>query len=210
MIPTLTNPLGLPPYRRLNYLASTGAQYIDTGVKPDYAGGDTVELKFYMADPGNAVAYPFGNSTTSVRNGFYLSVEGRSMYNVQMRLVAADATSFQQVDMFSVDTKHWNEDVTVKVSDGSIEVSSTYLNGTSTFTKHVTSQYSVYLFTFNREDNPYTIYSGMRLYDWKYYRNGTLAQHLVPVLDLSGVPCLFDTVTRTLKYNAGTGAFNYA
>ena len=53
-------------------------------------------------------------------------------------------------------------------------------------------------------------FGAMFLDDWKYWRNGTLAQHLIPVLDRSGVPCLYDTVTRTLIYNAGTGTFNYA
>ena len=77
-------------------------------------------------------------------------------------------------------------------------------------TKRVTCTYNMFLFALNNTGTPFGYYPDMKLYDWKYWRNGTLAQHLVPVLDRSGVPCMYDTISRTLKYNAGTGTFDYA
>ena len=53
-------------------------------------------------------------------------------------------------------------------------------------------------------------YSDMKLYEWKYWKNGTLAQHLVPALDFNKVPCMYDLVSGTYYYNAGTGTFKYA
>mgnify|MGYP003307162928 CR=1 FL=1 len=49
---------------------------------------------------------------------------------------------------------------------------------------------------------------------WKYWKsciwkNGVLKQHLIPALDPSKRPCMFDLVTKTPFYNKGTGEFLY-
>ncbi|MBP5717864.1 MAG: hypothetical protein J6X53_02640, partial [Abditibacteriota bacterium] len=97
--------------------------------------------------------------------------------------------------------------ITLTVDDTAV-----IINGISTaMPRRVTCGLPIFLFTLNNYGTgTFGIYSGMRLYSWKYWRGGTLAQHLVPVLDRQDVPCLYDTVSRTLKYNAGTGTFDYA
>lgn len=194
MIPSRMNPLGIFQYRRLQYIASTGTQYIDTGVKPDFAGGDSIEISFYSAAYTSGLApCIFGSRESGVRNGVYC---------LPINLTAADSDGYNSV---SIPLTEGNHDLTVNnteiLADGS----------SSTMPRRVTCGLPIYLFALNNYGTgTYGIYSGMRLYDWKYYRAGTLAQHLVPAMDRRGVPCLYDTVTRTLKYNAGTGTFNYA
>ena len=206
MIPYRMNPLGVYPYRRLQYLESTGTQYIDTGVKPDFVGGDGVEISFYRAEQNNTYAVIFGSRTAQVRNGLYFVSDERTGLTPFL-YVACYSTGFVQTQMFLI---RYYEDVKMTVENGDITTVSEHYNGTYTFTQQVTSEYSVYLFALNSGGTMSFSYPGMKLYDWKYWRNGVLAQHLVPVLDKSGVPCMYDTVTRTLKYNAGSGTFNYA
>ena len=195
MIPTLTDPMGLSfTGRQLQYIESTGAQYINTGIAPDFAGGDSIAIRFYSAAYTGAAPCVFGSRESGVRNGVYcLAGSG---------LIAADSAGYSSIAIQVAQGEH-----TLSISDTSV-----VNDGTSyTMPRRVTCGLPIFLFALNNYGTgTFGIYNGMRLYDWKYWRNGTLAQHLIPVLDRSGVPCLYDTVTRTLIYNAGTGTFNYA
>ena len=97
--------------------------------------------------------------------------------------------------------------INASVIDISGDLSTTY----SIPRSNITSDYPVYLFALNNGGSSLSEYfaTNMKLYYFKYYHNGTLAQHLVPALN-NGVPCLYDEVSGTFKYNAGTGTFNYA
>lgn len=52
-------------------------------------------------------------------------------------------------------------------------------------------------------------YSSYKLYNFKIYDNGNLVRDYRPALDNNNVPCLFETVSATYLYNAGTGTFGY-
>ena len=193
MIPTRFNRLGLPPFRRVAYLESTGTQYIDMGIAPDFAGGDSIRISFHKADYPSYAPCVFGSREAGAKNGVYLLGNG---------LTVSDADGYSSV-IFQITTG----DYVMSISDTAVT-----FDGTDyAMPRRVTCGLPLFVFALNNDGTGvYGIYSGMRLYDWKYYRNGKLAQHLVPVLDKSGVPCLFDEVTRTFEYNAGTGVFNYA
>ncbi len=195
MIPTLNHPLGMPYGRHLQYLECTGTQYIDTGVAPDFAGGDSVVIYFYGAAYSGASPCSFGSRESGVRNGIYLL--GTNNFTV------CDNAGYNSVGLPFMPPA----ELMFAVSDNEISA-----NGNAyTMPRRVTCGLPIFLFALNNYGTgTYGIYAGMKLYDWKYYRNGMLAQHLIPVLDKSGVPCLYDTVTRTFKYNAGTGTFDYA
>ena len=65
------------------------------------------------------------------------------------------------------------------------------------------------LFGATRESLRY-VWSQTRIWDTRIWDNtGRLVGNFIPVLDLTGTPCMFDTVTRTPFYNAGTGDFTY-
>ena len=44
---------------------------------------------------------------------------------------------------------------------------------------------------------------------WRLTLNGEVKHNLLPCLDQTGTPCMYDTVTQTPYYNAGTGDFLY-
>ena len=44
---------------------------------------------------------------------------------------------------------------------------------------------------------------------FKFWINGILTRNLIPCLDPTGTPCMFDTVTQKPFYNSGTGDFLY-
>lgn len=51
-------------------------------------------------------------------------------------------------------------------------------------------------------------FNGKKKY-FKLWLNGELIYHLIPALDPTGAPCMFDIVSKTPFYNAGTGDFTY-
>ena len=49
--------------------------------------------------------------------------------------------------------------------------------------------------------------SAIKLYYFTIWQNGVKAREMIPVVDWQDVPCMYDKVTGTLFYNAGTGEF---
>lgn len=49
----------------------------------------------------------------------------------------------------------------------------------------------------------------IKVYGLKIYDNDTLVRDFIPVVDLSGVACLYDKVEEKFYYNQGTGKFLY-
>ena len=178
------------PFTPVAYLESTGTQYINTGVLPDFAGGDEIEIHYYSPSTSGSVCV-FGSRQANVRNGFYALGGGG--------ITVADSAGYGS---FYIS----NNDVQLTVNDLAVTA-----NGTAqTMPKRVSCAFPMFLFALNNGGNAFGIYNGCKIYDWIYRRNGAVAQHLVPALDAQGVPCMWDTVANTAKYNAGTGIFNYA
>ena len=195
MLPFVENQFGNLPCGRLRYIESTGTQYINTGTKPDFANGDSIEIRLYGTSFSGASPCTFGSRESGVRNGIYLL----GLNN----LTVCDDAGYNSVGLpYLVPGE-----LSLTINDSAVTA-----NGTSyTMPRHVTCGLPIYLFALNNYGTgTFGIYNGMKLYDWKYYRNGTLAQHLLPAMDNNSVPCLYDLVTRNYYYNAGTGTFNYA
>lgn len=51
--------------------------------------------------------------------------------------------------------------------------------------------------------------SGCKMYSAEVIENGETLLHVVPCLDQTGAPCMFDLVSRKPLYNQGTGDFTY-
>ena len=194
MIPTAISPFGLGfrrPYKqRLEYIESTGTQYIDTGVKPDFAGGDSLEISFFRPTATEATSI-FGSRTNSVTNG---------VYHIANNINVCDADGYTGVSM----TLAGNH--TLSVSDTAI------VNDATSYSmpRHVTTEFPVYLFALNSGNRAIVNINGGKIYYWKYFQNNVLKQYLIPVLAWNDVPCMYDEITGASLYNGGTGDFLYA
>ena len=191
MLPDRFNRLGVDrPLRFVSYIESTGTQYIDTGVKPDFANGDSIEVDFEGSTYPGATPGFFGSRGQYVLNGLYV---------VAGTCVAAGADGYTGVTC-ATGGRHL-----VTIDDTEI-----INNGTSSaMPRRVTCSHDMFLFGLNANGSPLVLNPDLRIYDWKYYHDGELAQHLVPAL-LKGNPGMWDMVSRTFFNNAGTGTFNYA
>lgn len=202
MIPTLMHPLGISPAyrRRINYLAvAQSGQYIDTGYVFDAVDyGASLELKMYLP---SSVYIPLCSFGVRRRSDALDSI-----YLIGKTLTVGDASGyFQFNDVFPV-----NQVTVFRFDDGKYS----FDGGQEVDTGKLPDPgYSFFLFAMSNAGSYNSSLSapvGTRIYYCKFYESGTLVRNFVPVLDKSGVPCMYDTVTRTLKYNAGSGTFNYA
>ncbi len=177
-----------PTYTPVAFLESTGTQWIDTGVVPDFADGDEIEIHYYSANYTGAAPGIFGSRDTGVVNG---------VYALAGSVIVADANGYNSAANLAL-----GENV-VKISDSAVVV-----NGASSpMPRHVTCARSMYLFALDNAGTADFKYPGLAVMEWTYRRNGHVVQHLVPALDANNVPCMWDTVTNTPLYNAGTGEF---
>ena len=182
-------------YTPIEYLESTGTQWIDTG----------------LVTP---------NSSTTIT-----TFNGRAAYTSENRnfIVAyADATSAHYCEFFNhkfgvndLDSGYFSPllsantpyDIYMQIN-GSINttfgINVSGNNHSYSTTKYQSTKMG-HLLLF-KLDSDY-ISKGLRLYKSKIIINNTLVRDFIPVLDPDGVPCVFDKVEGKFYYNAGTGDF---
>lgn len=199
MIPTRMNPMGLQPYSLLlSYLESTGTQYIDTGVLPHK--DMIVDIDCYFAASLNEYLALFGARVPDASNLNAFIIWHDIYYTQKPRF------DYGQ-DMVSADN------YTYPITNFRKEGTKNYINGTlvgeNTAVSDLVCNYTCRLFSAGSLD---VRHAKIKVSRCRIWQTGTssLTRDLIPVLDKSGVPCMYDLCTRSLFYNAGSGTFNYA
>ena len=176
-------------YKRLDYIQSTGKQYINTGFKPNnntrvvmnllYTGSESISNEFGAWNSSNNASFI---SLTTGKNNLY------PFYGNTSKQVSADRTARHTVDMDKNVVK---------------------MNGTTMITFNQMSfqcTYPMFLCCFNNAGATENMTS-MRIYSCQIYDNGTLVRDFIPCQTTSGEVGLYDLVNSVFYGNAGTGAF---
>lgn len=189
-------------YTRLEFLESTGTQYINTGVR--LTEGFVLKCEFV---PTRVVGHGclFGarlavNSVHCMRNNT------SGTYGVP---VISNGASYNMNIPFDL-----NESYSLELNDMDKKI---VVNGeeTSGLDFYSVPELDVYIFceNFPKEGN---LANGVRAVFFDAIRcmrfdlaNAGRRHKLVPALDPTGTPCMFDMVTRKPYYNSGTGDFTY-
>ena len=196
---------GLPSgYTAVDYLQSTGTQWINT----EYIlqGSDTVELKAEYARKGSlnySTAY-FCGSDITYQKGFSLAEDSKAR---GVRKVLGDVMTYSEVrpnvgiEFVVVSSISL---LRVVVGEKITEIS----KSTQTYTP---LDWPLYLFNTNRNG---TAFDGAAFIGKIYYAKitnsqGEMTLNCIPCLDVDGVPCMFDLVSRKSFYNVGTGSFTW-
>ena len=179
---------GLPSgYKHLEYIESSGTQYIDTGFKPDsntrvvfdfeYIGGDVI----------------FGSYDAAGANGVGLQAAGGKWY-----IYYGTASAYSST-VVSANTR--------LVADLNKNVST--LNGISLMTAkaNVFAGGNPIILSGLYNATAPGFLSSLKIYAAQIYDNGTLVRDFVPCKNASGAVGLYDTVEGQFYANAGTGAF---
>lgn len=182
---------GLLPegYTRLNYIESTGTQYIDTGFKPNQ--NTRVCVKFQGVGSISATNTVYGARTAWVddMSTLELTTAGAMVfgYGTTYATVTTDRLAVVEYDM--------NKNVA-------------YVNGSATTmtANTFTAPCNAYLFALNANGSVSTYATG-RMFSCQIYDNGTLIRDFVPCRNPLGEVGLYDLVNGVFYGNAGSGSF---
>lgn len=184
---------GLPDdFTPVNFLQSSGSQYIDTGRKLTQDSDITID--FRIVGEKNRGAGIFGSRQSASENNLALfqnkdpnAFNGDFSEYSKHRFMAASSLERTKIRMNK--SGAWVNDI-LKKSWSDVADFETPTNG----------------LIFDVGNNNWSGNKAvMRLYG---YTDGD-AQQLVPCLDANGVPCLYDLIGKTALYNQGTGAFTW-
>lgn len=184
-------------YRRISYIESIGGEYrnaIDTGYK--MTTDSSLIFETYVS---NAQAYANWEAILSARfnspwYGIYTRSQGNYVYSFELNNQTADSRITQNPCFYNkrftieADANEWS-----------------WSDGTDTYSMQLglsgTTDSNILLLSNGQ-------YSGEapkgRIYDFKLFENGSLKQHLIPILDSNGVPCVADLVTDSIIHSIET------
>ena len=185
------NRFPITPYKVLDYIESTGTQYIDTGFIPNQDSRVIMEVRFPIQDTHQ---YIFGARTTATSNTYGFGEVANSYYRDHYN-TGYDEYSAASIDDFFIIDKNKN----VTTIDGAYTITNTY----TTFTSPV----PMTLFGINH--NGEIQMCAIADMAWcKIYDNDVLIRDYIPVqLRKTGEVGLWDKVNRVFYGNAGTGKF---
>lgn len=186
-------------YCEVEYLESSGTQYIDTGLnsKDGYLYKTTIEP---LSD-GAWVLWFGRQETTNGSQCEFVGYNGDTQLGASVIQPGVGNTIGKQ--NAPINTKY---NIEVSSVTGDVYFS---VNGTKTTASRSGDkcQKNIYIFCINNAGTANNFIS-MRLHYFQMYdNNGTLVRDLIPVLDWNMVPCLFDKISKKLFYNKGTGNF---
>ena len=179
-------------YTALEYIQSSGTQYIDTGRKLTQDSDITID--FRLVGEINMNAGIFGSRESASKNNLAL-FQGTSP-----NVFSGDFSEYQQHRFQTA---------------SSLNRTKIRMNKTAIWVNDILKKYWSDVADFETPTNGLIFDVGnnnwagnkaiMQLYS---YTDGSV-QQLVPCLDADGVPCMFDFVSRNSFYNVGTGSFTW-
>lgn len=173
-----------PYYCEVEYLESTGTQYIDTGI--DYFADFEVGVKLRQSVANKVLG-----------NGAFYCMQRYNASNPYWQFTNGGSTTSYNT------TAPITEHHVMKWKDNKIYADDVLL---TEFTKNLNTPNRMYLFSADGSNK----YPNM-IYFCKLWEpnSGLLVRDFIPVLDFSLKPCMYDKISGKLFYNAGTGDFSY-
>jgi len=191
-------------YCQLEYIESTGTQWIDT---LDYIqSNDIVEMEVIPTlDTGNRALYGCTNGNAWNTGGYELYY-----YNDWLQLITPSSNSYSQL------TNWYSIWVTGNTLNIRVERTSWTINGITaskynTYLNYVPSR-TLFIFGSNRNNGVVAATAPilMKLMFFRWYRNNALLHNFIPALRISDTTSgLYDIVNNQFYTNAGTGEFLY-
>ena len=176
-------------YTRVEYIESTGTQWIDTGFKPNQNTRVVMDVQILDASSNSAL---FG-CRTGTKSKTY------SMFFIAPSSLRSDYGGEQTSATLSNPTTR----VTIDRNKNTTEFVGGTINNTA---QAFQCEYNLTLLALNAAGT-ISLQSKVKLYACKIYDNETLVRDYIPVLDANDVACLYDKLNHVYYRNKGTGAF---
>lgn len=185
----------------LDYIISSGTQYINTGYVPTL-NTKVVFTHIPLASTFSSWTAYFGTKNPSSNvDSFYASSGASkvSAYVGDLQVTNGNANYTHTIGSTQVITLSSSQ-LTI-VEDGV-----TTLTRTNSGTQSFSNPASMYIF--GRNSGGFNYGGSFKLKSFQIYENDVLQMDFVPVLDQTGIYCLYETIGEAYYYNQGTGSFS--
>ena len=209
---------GLPgAYRRVEYLESTGTQYIDTGIVLNK--GCIIAVTFEVGDLSISDNYSsygwryYGDYGGKQQLYINARRDDNAIYRMVIAGVPASTSGTGGTIWYDLNVKNTIvlDSYSEKIYMNGVEVGGSYKydfsNGTA-FNSGGSSVYNPYLFAMNNKGAVAAISNRTKIYGYSIKQNNAFVQNFIPcVRKADNKPGMYDTVSKTFYINAGTGEF---
>ena len=179
-------------YTRVEYIESTGTQYIDTGLVSTSNTRILTKLSWNNVTARQLIGADGGAYFGVVNNYWQIGDTGTNTSSI-----AAISNTWYDVEFTVIQNTSTTANLTLSV------------NGVSgTNTRSFSKSTPINLFALGRTNSSPTLYCNCKLGITYIYQNEILTRNLVPCKNSSGTIGMYDTITNTFYTNAGTGTFN--
>ena len=184
-------------YTKLEYIESSGTQYINTGIVPKTTTRVVVDFSLTTTAGGQWNGW----GSTGSKESFFFGAAKAGTFHISL---SGDWTNTDTG--IAIDTSRHAVDMSMSALKFDGEE---FVNASSSPFSNAASGNTLYLFAMHQGWSPgIGSYSSMRLYSCQIYDGETLVRDFVPVVqDSDGAAGLYDTVSETFFANGGTGSF---
>ena len=178
-------------YTEVQYIQSTGAQWIDTGFKPNQ--NTRIKMDCNVIGFNSVDAFLFGARIASGNTAFCLAADDANtrwfaLYGNAVQNPTGTCTGKHSID--------FNQNVLTLDGENSTFAKTTFQ-----------SSYNLLLFATITNGNVDSQRGKMAVYACQIFDNGTLIRDFVPCIDPTGAVGLYDLVGGKFYGNTGTGVF---
>ena len=178
-------------YTEVQYIQSTGAQWIDTGFKPNQ--NTRIQMDCNVIGFNSGDAFLFGARIASGNTAFCLAADDANtrwfaLYGNAVQNPTGTCTGKHSID--------FNQNVLTLDGENSTFAKTTFQ-----------SSYNLLLFATITNGNVDSQRGKMAIYSCQIYDNGNLIRDFVPCIDPTGAVGLYDLVGGKFYGNTGTGVF---
>ncbi|MBP5344018.1 MAG: hypothetical protein J6Y85_02980, partial [Alphaproteobacteria bacterium] len=182
---------------KVDYLESTGSQYIDTGWTIDWSKDISITGSFALPTTGKRLCIIGGYSASNELN---IEVSTNNKFRLYEFSGAVDKTSSSALSASTV----YPLTYTYNASTGATNLSVSNVSVSATKASTASSANTERLFADNRGTGTF---QALRIYGISI-SNGSFARDFIPVITrCNNEPAMYDQVTKTLFYNEGSGEF---
>lgn len=186
----------LPYDTEVEYLQSSGTQYIDTGYA--YADGYTFEIDF-LGMTSNTTVFGARNSTKRTSVLYYSKTNGMT---INMAAYTGSTTPFKLGNI----TSRVKVKMSVLQNNGTVWVDDTKVYDNISFSGEYISSVSQAVFATKYGDNDYRDITSSKVYGLKMWQGTTIIRDYIPVR-VGQIGYMYDKVSKVLYGNVGTGDF---
>lgn len=193
---------GMKEYTEIEYLESTGTQYIATGFTAQPSDDYTITEEIEWMSYTGSNSY---NSVEGQTDGTHQAFFGPNRSNGNKLYFGLNAGSvlYTDTDALPLNTP---TKITLKRSSGN---STIVKDDVVLFEKSVNGPTIRYYYIFGccLYNSLTYVLNKVKIYRAKFEKNGATVLDLIPVLDKNGVACMYDKVSGEFFYNQGEGEF---